>query len=334
MEADQTGERIRLVNEYKVQTGQPLVGTSSLPFGYMVAKDEATGRKKVVKNPEEAPILDDLIQFCLRYQSKRKAVAYLQARHHVSLPYNTIHLLMSNTMLYGMYRGNPEYCEPYIDKATFDKLQEVTKRNIKANVAKNRVYLFAGLILCPKCGSRLAGAAHRCNKPNGRVYIYKKYRCANFRLHRRCDNCKVVSEAVLERLLLANIERFLATAKVESAKVTDAEGAKVHQYDIDDIHAQIDRLNYSWQTGKIRTVEQYESQYAELLEKLDLAEAERDTVVTKDFSKIDAILSAGWKDIYNALDEVHRRAFWRGFIRSIEINWTTDVKEIVRVNFF
>ena len=40
MEADQTGERIKIVNEYKASTGQPLVGTDSLPFGFRVGRDE------------------------------------------------------------------------------------------------------------------------------------------------------------------------------------------------------------------------------------------------------------------------------------------------------
>jgi hypothetical protein len=54
----------------------------------------------------------------------------------------------------------------------------------------------------------------------------------------------------------------------------------------------------------------------------------------KDFQKIEAILHDGWKAIYDNLDDAYKRAFWRSFIQSIEIDWTTDKKEIVRVNFF
>ena len=101
-----------------------------------------------------------------------------------------------------------------------------------------------------------------------------------------------------------------------------------------EIHEQIDRLNYSWQTGKIRKVEQYEKQYAELIAKLEEAEAEQKEFIAKDFSKIEAILQGGWKEIYNGLDDEHKRSFWRSFIQSIEINWTTKKKEITGVNFF
>jgi len=116
--------------------------------------------------------------------------------------------------------------------------------------------------------------------------------------------------------------------------VTDAETVLIHNQSVDEIHAQIDRLNYSWQTGKIRTVEKYEKDYAELMEQLEAAEAEQGQIVVKDFSHIETILQSGWKEIYNNLDDAHKRAFWRSFIQSIEINWTTKKKEIVRVNFF
>ena len=43
LEADQTGERIKIVNDYKVSTGQPLFGV--LPFCYMIETDTETGRK-------------------------------------------------------------------------------------------------------------------------------------------------------------------------------------------------------------------------------------------------------------------------------------------------
>ena len=135
-------------------------------------------------------------------------------------------------------------------------------------------------------------------------------------------------------MLLANIEKYLDAAKIRAAEIKDADAVKIPAHNIEDIHDQIDRLNYSWQTGKIRKVEQYEKDYAELLALLEAAEAEQNAVVVKDFSKVEAILQDGWKGIYNNLDDAHKRSFWRSFIQSIELNWTTDKKEINRVNFF
>lgn len=332
LEADQTGERIDIVNEYKVQTGQPLSG--SQPFGFMIDIDEKTGRKKIVRDPDEEPILRDAIQYCLTHQSKKKTLVYLHAKHHVSLSYNSLSNLFANTMLYGAYRDNPAYCESYIDKETFERLQEITTRNVKDNTAEDRAYMFSGLILCPHCGNRLSGGIYTQRSSNNTLHRYKKYRCAKCRTNDRCDFNKVVAETTFERLLLENIEKYLEDAIVRAAEVNVSDEVTIPKHNIEDIHDQIDRLNYSWQTGKIRKVEQYEKDFAELMAKLEAAEAEQHEVVMKDFSKVENILHEGWQGIYSHLDDEHKRAFWRSFIQSIEINWTTERKEITAVNFF
>jgi hypothetical protein len=332
LEADQTGERISIVNEYKVTTGQPLVGDRCQPFGFINGIDEKTGRKNVIKNPDEEEIMDDLIDFVFRFQSKRKAVTYLKAKHHVSMTYGTVSRLLANTMLCGEYRGNPSYCEAYITREEFDKLQKICKNNVKENTV-HRDYIFSGLIRCPHCGDRLAGGT-QVHRVRGKAYTYKRYRCAKFRLHDRCDFNKAISENVLERLLLEDVEKYFEKAKVKATEITDAESVILSKQNVEDIHNEIDRLNYSWQTGKIRKVEQYEKQYAELMEKLDEAEAEQSHIEEKDFDKIEAILQDGWKGIYENLDDEHKRAFWRSFVSAIEIDWTTDKKEIKEVIFF
>lgn len=330
MEADQTGERIDIVNDYKISTGQPITG--KMPFGWIIEKDKETGRKKIVKDPDVAEVMEDMLQHFLTFQSKHKTVVYVKTKHHVSLTYRTLSILLKNPFLYGAYRGNPNYCEAYIDKDTFDKIQEILNRNIKHTT--RRTYIFSGLIVCPTCGRLLKGCGFSQRRKDNSLVYYKKYRCAHNRLDRQCDFNKVISENVLERLLLDNIGKYLEEAKIRSAEINDADVVKIPQYDIDDLHEQLDRLNYSWQTGKIRKVEQYEKQYAELMETLEKAEAEQGEIVIKDFTRIEEILHDGWKGIYNALDEEHKRAFWRSFIKSIEIKWTTETKEIARVNFF
>lgn len=334
MEADQTGERIRIVNEYKVQTGQPLVGDKSLPFGFMVATDPDTKRKKIIRDPDEEPILRELLDYYMTHQSKKKALAFLYAKHHISMTPSSLSSLLSNTMLHGAYRDNPSYCDAYIDKDTFDRLQEIIKRNVKENTTENRAYFFSSLIKCPECGKLLKGHIQHETSTAGTKLRYKKYRCPAHYSNKSCPFCKNISENVIERMMLANIEQYLKDAKVRAAEISGADSVKVTKHSIDDIHDQIDRLNYSWQTGKIRKVEKYEKDYAELLAQLEKAEAEREEIAVKDFSKIDAILHSGWKAIYDNLDDAYKRAFWRSFIRSIEVNWTTENKEIVRVNFF
>lgn len=333
LEADQTGERIRLVNEYKASTGQPLVGDHSLPFCYMVAKDETTGRKKVVKNPDYEEATKDVIDYLFKYQNKRQAVIYLQQKHHISIGYTALTKSLQNTLICGEYRGNPNYCEGFLSREEFDKLQGILKRNIKRNTEK-RDYIFSGLIICPCCGRKLAGGTKTQVNRSGKVYKYKKYTCGNYSRNALCDFSKSVNEAVIEREMLAKVEKYLAEAKIAEAEIQDAESVKIPKYNIEEIHEQIDRLNYSWQTGKIRKVEQYEKDYAELMAKLTEAEAEQGKVIVKDFDRIETILKSDWKGIYEALDDEHKRAFWRSFVERIEVCWTTEKKEVTNIIFF
>ena len=332
LEADQTGERIKIVNEYKVTTGQPLFGV--LPFCYKIATDTETGRKKIVKDPETSEIMEDILEHFQTHQSIHKTVLYINAKYTVNISYKVVARVLHNTMLCGEYRDNPKYiADPYIDRETFDRIQNMIKRNTKENTV-NRDYIFGGLIKCEGCGRLLRGAAHHCNARNGKTYIYKMYRCQRHRVERSCDYNKCVNENTLEKLMLANIEKYLEDAKIKTAEIQDSEAFKIPKKNIDDIHEKIDRLNYSWQTGKIRTVEQYEKQYAELLEELEEAKRIQGEVVVKDFSKIENILHKGWKEIYKSLDDAHKRAFWRSFIESIEVDWAGKEKKIKKVSFF
>lgn len=332
MEADMAGERVTLVNEYKESTGQPLSG--SMPFGFKIVADENTHRKKIVRDPDDEEILRDLIKHYMTHQSKKRTIVYAKTVHHVAISFDSLTRLLNNPMLKGAYRDNPNYCEAYMSAEEFDRLQEILTRNVKDNTAENRAYIFSGLIKCPECGCSLKGNIQTHTKPNGKVYRYKRYRCGKKKKDDACVYGMTISENVFERVMLENIEQYMMDAKIRAAHVTDSEAVKIPQHDIEEIHDQIDRLNYSWKTGKIRKVEQYEKDYNELMEKLEAAEAERGEVVVKDFSHIEAVLQDGWKNIYNKLDDAHKRAFWRSFIKSIEIDWTPQHKEITRVNFF
>ena len=333
MEADMAGERVDLVNEYKVTTGQPLSG--SMPLSHKIVIDPQNGRKKIIRDPDTEDIVYDLIEHYMKHQSKKKTIVYASVAHHISISHDSLTRLLTNTMLMGAYRDNPNYCEAYLAPEDFAKLQGILQRNVKDNTTENRAYIFSGLIKCPKCGCTLKGSIHvNRSRDKQTVWRYKRYRCGKNTKDGACTFNKSISENVFEKMMLADIEKFLEKAKVKSALVEDDDAVKVHEYDIDEIYERIDRLNYSWNTGKIRTVEKYEADYTELMELLEKAQDERGKTEVKDFSKIETILHSGWEAIYNNLDDAYKRAFWRSFIQSIEIEWTTDNKEITRVNFF
>lgn len=334
LEADQTGERIDLVNEYKVKTGQPLSG--SVPFCLKIV--QVGDRKRIVKNPETVHIMEDLLQHIWTHQSKSRTVKYINAKYSMDMGQQSLTTLLKNTMLYGEYRGNPNYLTEenrYMTKADFDKMQGFLKRQVKDNTAKHD-YIFSGLIKCPECGNRLKGTVYHGKNQKGKKFIYHKYRCQKHSNRGTCSYNKIVNEVTIEKLMLQKIESLLEDAKIKAAEIVDSTPAN-NEVEIKELQAELDRLNYSWQKGRIKNVEKYDRDYDELVAKIEAAQQKHTEVIRQDFSKAEAALSGEWKDIYKSLDNAHRRAFLRSFVESIEIDWSGHRqrdKQIKRVNFF
>lgn len=334
LEADQTGERIDLVNEYKVKTGQPLTG--SVPFCFTIIT--VGDRKKIVKNPETAEIMEDLLQHIWTHQSKTKTLKYINAKYNLDITQSSLAGVLNNTMLYGEYRGNPNYITEenrYLTKDEFDKMQNFLKRQVKDNSTKYD-YIFAGLIKCPKCGKNMKGNSHVTKNRYGSRYTYRKYICQKHSLRGTCSFNKAVNESTMEKLMLENIESLLNDAKINSAEIVES-APETNEMEIKKLQAELDRLNYAWQKGRIKDVEKYDREYDELTAKIEAAQQKHIEVIKHDFSKAEAALADGWQGIYNTLDNAHRRAFWRSFVESIEIDWSGNSREdkrITRVNFF
>ena len=329
LEADTTGERIKIVNDYKVKSGMPLGGTRCMPFCYAVEPvSEDSKTKHIVKRNEE--MMQDLIANVIVNKSIRGAMTYINNKYGTSLRYNAIANVLRNTMIYGTYKGNPNYCEPYVTKEMFDEIQQIVERNPRTSTDEYP-YIFTGLIRCPVCGGTLAGASHVTSK-NGKQYKYYAYRCHKHRIHKQCGFTFLVFENKMEKLMLDRIEKIMKEQELKSIEISE-NGKKVSKYNVKDLQTELDRLNYSWQKGRIKSVEEYDRKYDEIMAKI----AEAESAVKekpKDFSKIKETLSAGWKSIYEALDNYHKRAFWRSFVKEIQIDWGASKKDIDDIIFF
>lgn len=165
-------------------------------------------------------------------------------------------------------------------------------------------------------------------------YRYYGYRCHGAVLQKDCDFRTVAFEPCLEKELLANIEEIAAEKNAAVIKLKN-DTQRVSKYDITALNQELDRLNYSWQKGSIKSVEEYDKRYDALIEQIEAAQNEESELHDEpDYEKILHILSGDWKEIYNSLDNEHKRAFWRSFIDEIHLEWTADVKRIVDIKFF
>lgn len=305
LEADTTGERINLVNSYKVSKNQALTG--SVPFGFML--ERKNGASYVVKNPKQAPIVLDMIDYYLKHQSLRATNRYINSKYDMNYLLDSMKRLFKNTLLYGSYRGNDNYCEPYITKETFDKMQELKKKNIKVN-RNNNIYLFSGLIKCNYCGYILAGA---CNKTPTKTYYY--YRCNN-KFNQGLCKSGTVKEAKLEKFLIDNI-KFLFNEYASKLELKEKQNKKlISKTDINKIKKEMDRLNKMFQKNRIDEAT-YDLEY-ELLEK-KLKTINITPLTTKrDLKPLQELLNSKFTETYLTLDRERKRAFWRSIIKEIQ----------------
>lgn len=321
LEADTGGERVKIVNDYKVKSGMPLYGAHCLPFCYTIQDGE---KKSIIKQNQE--IMEDALSHVMLHHSISGALVYVKNKHKTKIGYKALVKAFRNEMICGSYRGNPNYCPPYITREMFDKLQTIIERNPRTS-QNEYSYIFSGLILCPKCGCRMKGSF---NTTRGRRYY--GYRCDKALRDKECEFKTIVFENRMEKLMLNRVEEYIFEQEIENIEISKKEQI-VNKYDVDELRGELDRLNYSWQKGRIKSVEEYDKKYDALVAKIEEAES---TIpdAPPDFSHIKAILSEGWEAIYKAMDNDHKRSFWRSFVKAINIDWTKERKEIKDIDFF
>lgn len=321
LEADTTGERIKIVNDYKVKSGMPLYGSHCLPFCYTI---EGGKQKSIIKQNQE--VMEDALAYVMVHNSVSGALTYIKNKHGIQIGYKALMKAFRNEMICGSYRGNPNYCPPYITREMFDKLQTIVNRTPRTSASEHS-YVFTGLIRCPDCGNTLAGSF---NMSRGRRYY--GYRCNKANKDKACGFKTIAFENRMEKMMLDQVEGFLEEKEIKSIEISEKKQI-VSKHNVKELRAELDRLNYSWQKGRIKRVEEYDEKYDALVALIEEAENEVQEVPT-DYSHVREILSGGWQTIYAALDNDHKKAFWRSFVKEIHIDWSKEHKEIEDVVFF
>lgn len=337
LEADQTGERIKIVNDYKVKTGQPLTGSQSQGFGYKVQKD-SNGVKRVVKDPETAPIAEDYINYFITHQNKMQACLYVKSKYNREIGYNTLSKLLTDPKIYGSYRGNDDYiADPYIDLDTFNKIQKILKNNIKKTSA-NRIYLFTGLIKCPVCNRALSGkysgGIKTTIRPSGKIYTYDRdyhtYRCTYAYRDKICSFRKHINEDKMEKALLDNFDQYvndyITTVNVSDNRA-DSDNETVNG-NIKAIKSEMKNLTTVFRKGRITEVE-YDKDYNELEAQLKALEAKLEPLMERDLTIYEDVLKSGWKELYEALNKENKRAFWRKYIKEIVVDKNCKIVSLI-----
>lgn len=322
-EREKTSERIKDVFQYKVKNGEALYGDGAVPFGFTTKVID--GKRRIVHKKEEEEILKVLLKHYYTFQSVRKTIKFARSEYDLFLSYNRFHLLLKNPLLYGCYRDNANYCEPYITKTRFDEIQAILKKNIRVRSATHE-HLFSSMLVCPCCGRYLIGTVSYYTSASGERKCNLGYRCDSYWNGKRkiCTFGKSKSQKRVEKDLLNNIVPMLESYIIECEAKEKAVVKK--PINREKIQAELDRLNNMYLKGRI-SEEVYDNKYTELnkklLESVDIPKYKKDAR-----NEIKALTGINLHELYNTFDDAEKRTFLRGIINKIFLDENCNITEI------
>ena len=300
LESENTSQRIKFVMSNRVAQGGAINGSDKLPLGYRV--DDSTGTKKVVKDEQTALIVMDLFDHYRKTRNQHKTVRYIKDKYGITIWQPNFSKLIKNTMYYGEYRGNPNYCEPYLTKSEWCDMNRI--RPVYSRQTHNHLYLFRGLLRCPECGRVMSARM----KQTGRIY----YACQYHLEYHQCGYTKQHRQDWIESFLLERIKPELDAAekpkmnlpkKPNREKQTKSLLAKLERAKNLYIDGDISKDEYSKRRDSIRSeLGKLEQDHSEL-----------------DYKRLNAILNSGWRTMYDLIMPEDKAHFWRTILHHIEI---------------
>lgn len=300
---DATSERVSVVNDYKVQVSKEVI-TGKKIYGYDIVN------KHYVINEEEAAKLKELFKVFIDTNSIQETYRW-HKENITPLHYDRVKDRLKNKKYTGVYNYKGvdyyDYIPQIIDVETFNKVQEIFKRNIKGySSSRKRYYIYSGLVKCGVCGSCFSGTYH--NNKNT-----KYYRCNTHLFDKdTCSNLVNINELELERIVLY---KLIGITKNELIKIKKIEQKNNKVNNIPKINSKIQRLKELYIDGDIE-----KSVYNEKLKVLQSElELEKKKFNIIDKTKLEFISSGTFRELYDKLDDEHKTLFNRDVIKSITI---------------
>lgn len=323
-EVDTTSERIKFVNEASIRQGKLIFGDANMPLGYTAGV--VNGKKAMIKDPETESMVSDFFDYFKKHQNKCATVRHMQETYHIDFSYSMLRTMLSSEFYKGTYRGFP-YCPAYLSEDEWHDIQRISKKNVKSTPS-GRIYLFSGLIRCPKCGNTLSGRGGKSiiNRKTNEWKEYCYYRCNKAYLGYDCTSKRNVSQNLIEKYLLDNLAIEFQKYVVRCQKAAEKKKKIKETRTPEKLQKELERLNLLFQKGRIEW-EYYSTEYDRIeKELLDLNNVRPES--EKDFSYLKELIESDFRTIYDQLTIENRRAFWRSTIKHIYLNDDYTVKYV------
>ena len=305
-EAENTGQRIKQVFDYKITKGEVICG--SVPPGYSV-KD-----KHLVPNAD-APIIRAMFDYYKRTNNLRQTTMFLEREFGFVRNVPKIRDYLRNTIYIGSYRGNEGYCEPIVDKDTFNAVQIALKRNIKQG--KRHDYIFTGMIVCAECGKKLA-ATTKYSYGKHAKYEYAFYSCQG-KMADRCKTSVYWGERRIEKTLLEQVIPNLEGKSVEYS--IEEKKPKENKAKISALESKIQRTKDLYIAGMM-TIDEVTEKVRQYESEIESLKVEPPKV---NYDALKKFLSADFKEMYNSLSPSEKRQIWRSVIKEIRVDKDRNV---------
>ena len=323
-EREKTSERIKVVFEHKRKNGEACFGGSRPPLGYRKYRDEM-GVMRLEKDPELEDAVEAFWHILKTEFNIKKAARHMLLVYGLNRTEKTWYRMAHSEFYCGMYGEIEDYCPPYVSREDWLLVQERTTSSRAP--AGDRVYLFSGLIKCPKCGHNMCATFDVKHYKGGRKE-YKMYRC-RYKSTRRCEHGSTYAERKLEKHLIAHLDTYLADtiAKVELQQKRQKKKPKT---DVAALKEQLRRLEVVYMAGN-KSDEDYLREDKELKDLIAKAEAEGPPP-ERDLEPLRQLLETDLRGVYSTLDEAERKRFWQNIIK--EIHLEPDTKAVRELIFF
>lgn len=308
-EADRTSERIKFVFQSKVNRRESIFGVKTTPWGYTTK--EIDGVKRVVKDEETKEAAENFFRVALVGSIRQAAIQTIE-KYGIKKTYTKWFEIARSEIYTGTYKGVDNYCEPYITK---QEHIELCKPKHMRKAAKNRVYLFTGLIKCPCCG-----ASTRARYSTGWDREYNYYRCIN-RLVKLCSQ-KDIPETKIEKYVVAHIkeelEKYIISVETSQPKKPKK------KTDTAKLKEQLRRVNVSYQAGNMED-DEYLAETKKIKAMIEKASTEETQVAETNLDTLKEFLNSDFETIYDSLEKEEKQRLWRSIISEIIIEGTDVV---------
>jgi len=311
-EAENTGQRIKQVQAYKVTQGEVISGNP--PNGYRI-------ENKHLVPSEDAESVLLAFQTFERTGSINGSLRELAGVPGLPRIQKDFKKMLKNPIYIGKYRGNDHFCEPIIPLPLWERVQELLPINIRSN--QRQTYIFSGLIRCAECGASYAANTRRRQRGNY-LQIIHQYRCPKHFMRKPalCTNTKVMNENVLERYLIENLSSMIEKTVVEyeaTAKPARDKAARIAK-----LQGKVDKLKELFINDLI-SLEEYKADKEKLTAQIEALQAEAAEEPTVNTEALKQLQGMNFRGIYEGMEPDEKRRFWRAIIKVIHFDQERNI---------